>query len=308
MNHRILITGSSGLVGSALVPALTSLGVEVARLDITANGAARGDVRDRERLRRAIAGADGVIHLAAVSRVLWGERDPELCWSTNVTGLQNVLELAASSPARTWVIFASSREVYGQPDRLPATEDCRVRPVNVYGRSKVEGEQLVSAAQRDGVRACTIRLSNVFGSTADHADRVVPAFARAAVLGHDLRVDGADHTFDFTHIDDVTRGIVALTELLGSRGVVPPPIHFVSGIPTTLGELAAMAIRIAGTSSGVRLATPRDFDVARFFGSSARAEALLGWKPRVHLEEGLTRLIQAFRGAPCVAPMQESAP
>lgn len=297
MNHRILVTGSSGLIGGALVPALAARGVGVARLDLRASGAAQGDVRDRERVRAAIAEVDGVVHLAAVSRVVWGERDPELCRSTNVGGLRNVLELAAASPRRPWVIFASSREVYGQCEHLPATEDSPARPVNVYGRSKVEGEQLVVAARRDGARACTIRLSNVFGSTADHPDRVVPAFARAATLGHELRVDGADQTFDFTHVDDVTRGIVALTERLATVDEVPPPIHFVSGTPVTLGELAVAAIRIAGNGSSIRLAPPRNFDVARFFGSPARAEAILGWRPRVGLEAGLTRLIHAFRRA-----------
>jgi nucleoside-diphosphate-sugar epimerase len=308
MIQRVLITGSSGLVGDALVSALTSQDVEVIRLDIKEHGAAHGDVRDRERVQAAIAGADGVVHLAAVSRVIWGEREPDLCWSTNVGGLQNVLGLAAASPRRPWVIFASSREVYGQCDHLPATEDCQVRPVNVYGRSKVAGEQLVITAQRDGVRACTIRLSNVFGSTTDHADRVVPAFARAAALGHELRVDGADQTFDFTHIEDVTRGVVTLTELLTRSVTVPPPIHFVSGAPATLGELAATAIRIAGSRSRIRLAPPRDFDVSRFFGSPARAKEMLGWSPRINLEDGLTRLIHAFRDTDSAARMQETTP
>jgi nucleoside-diphosphate-sugar epimerase len=295
LNHRILVTGSSGLVGGALVPTLTARGVEVEHLDIRADGAAHGDVRDRERVRNAIADVDGIVHLAAVSRVIWGEREPELCRATNVGGLRNVLELAATSPRHPWVIFASSREVYGQCEHLPATEDSPVRPVNVYGHTKVAGEQLVTAAQRDGVRACTIRLSNVFGSTADHADRVVPAFARAAALGHELRVDGAEHTFDFTHVDDVTLGIMDLIELLAAGNDVPPPIHFVSGSPTTLGELAAAAIRIAGSGSRIRLAPPRDFDVARFVGDPARAAALLGWRPHIALEAGLTRLVHAFR-------------
>jgi len=295
MNHRILITGSSGLVGGALLPAFASRGLEVECFDIRASGAARGDVRDGERVRRAVLCCDGIIHLAAISRVVWGERDPALCWSTNVDGTRNVLEAVASSPRRPWVVFASSREVYGQPDSLPVGEDCPVRPVNVYGRSKAAGEELISAARRDGLRACTIRLSNVFGATTDHADRVVPAFARAAVAGEPLGVEGADHTFDFTHTGDVARGIVALAERLAAGEAAPPPIHFVSGTPTTLGELAAMAIRIAGTGSTVRRAAPRDFDVARFVGSPARAEALLGWRPQIGLEEGLTRLIHDLR-------------
>ena len=87
---------------------------------------------------------------------------------------------------------------------------------------------------------------------------------------------------------------MALSDRLAASDDIPPPIHFVSGAPTTLGELAAMAIRIAKSGSTVRTAAPRDFDVARFFGCGARASELLGWQPRVGLEEGLTRLIVAF--------------
>lgn len=307
MNHRILITGSCGLVGTALVRELSARGVEVICFDIRAKGKAEGEVRNRDQLRSAVANASGVIHLAAVSRVIWGERNPDMCWATNVRGLRNVLERAAESHSSPWVIFASSREVYGQPDQFPVAEDCPLRPVNIYGRSKVEGERLVLEAQRAGVRACTIRLSNVFGSTADHADRVVPAFARAAALGSELRVDGAEHTFDFTHIDDVVRGMLALTELLAACQAVPPPIHFVSGTPTKLGELASLAIRIGQSGATIRQAAPRDFDVARFFGSPARAKELLGWQPQIRLEEGLTRLIHAFRDAHRTSEIQEVA-
>jgi nucleoside-diphosphate-sugar epimerase len=305
MNARILITGSSGLVGSALAPLFAAQSIDVTRFDIHASGVDHGDVRHRERVAQAVHGAQGIVHLAAVSRVIWGERDPELCRSTNVDGLRNVLELAASSPLRPWVIFASSREVYGQPDGLPVSETCPVHAVNVYGHSKVEGERLVEMARRDGLRACTIRLSNVFGSTYDHADRVVPAFARAAAFGQTLRVDGPDHTFDFTHIDDVARGIIALAEMLKSGEAAPEPIHFVSGVPTTLGQLAALAIRIAGSGSTMREAPPRDFDVAKFYGSFARAKEVLGWEPRVLLEEGLSRLIRDFRNVQNVAQTQE---
>ena len=295
MNRRVLITGSLGLVGTALTSALLARGADVVRLDLRGRGKARGDIRNRALLHEVVAGADGVVHLAAVSRVLWGEQDPGLCWSTNVGGLRNVLAAVAASARAPWLIFASSREVYGQSNLLPATEDSPLRPVNVYGYSKVEGERLVVEARRAGVRACTIRLSNVFGSATDHADRVVPAFAHAAVLGQELRVDGFDHTFDFTHIDDVTRGVVALAELLSAGEAPPPPIHFVSGRPTTLGELASFAASIGQSGSKIRPAVPRDFDVARFFGDPSRAKALLGWQPLVQLEDGITQLAQAFR-------------
>jgi nucleoside-diphosphate-sugar epimerase len=306
MTPRILITGSCGLVGTGLTPVLEQLGAELRYLDIVAHGDAAGDVKDASRVCAAVEGCDGVIHLAAVSRVIWGEQQPELCWATNVGGLRNVLASAAASSRKPWVIFASSREVYGQPAHLPADESCPLSPVNIYGRSKIEGEALIEAARHDGVRACTIRLSNVFGSTQDHTDRVVPAFARTAALGGELRVDGASHTFDFTHIDDVAAGIAALVSLLTEGGAPPPPIHFVSGVPTTLQQLAELAIRLASSTSVIRHAPPRSFDVAQFVGSPERAKRLLGWTPTLSLETGLQRLINDFRSELGVSPLQEA--
>lgn len=296
MTQRILITGAAGLVGCRLRPVLETLGFEVDGIDSRAAGAAQGDVRDRERVRQAVTGCDGIIHLAAVSRVVWAERDPALCWATNVGGVNNVLAAAAASKRRPWVIFASSREVYGQAEHLPVTEDAPLCPVNIYGRAKAEGERLTAEARAAGLRTAVVRLSNVFGSTSDHADRVVPAFARAAVQGKPLRVDGAEHTFDFTHVDDVACGLAMLSQLLTEDAAAPPPVHFVTGIPTTLGQLAEQAITLAESSSRIQHAPPRSFDVARFVGSPARARRLLGWTPRVALADGLAQLIEGFRG------------
>ncbi|MGC4368003.1 NAD-dependent epimerase/dehydratase family protein [Hydrogenophaga sp. R2] len=295
MKRKILITGSSGLVGTALTAALLAKGNEVIKFDLREQGASRGDVLDYASVNNIVSGIDGIVHLAAVSRVVWGELNPELCWATNVGGLRNVISAATQSPRKPWLVFASSREVYGQPIALPATEDVQLSPVNIYGRSKVAGELLVAEARSAGFRACTIRLSNVFGTTADHADRVVPAFARAAALGEELRVDGLNHTFDFTHIDDVTRGIVTLIKLLETGEALPPPIHFVSGRPTTLGELASLAVRLGHPGASIRTAAPRNFDVARFYGDPLRAKTLLDWQPLVQLEDGVARLIKAFR-------------
>ena len=207
--NRILVTGSKGLIGSALRAQIEGHGREVVGLDLRGAGSEKGDVRDAQRIRGLIDRCLGVIHLAAVSRVAWAERDQEGCWSSNVGGLRNIieaLEAADRQTQRPWLVFASSREVYGQPDQLPATEDTPLRPINVYGRSKVEGERLVNEAIGRGLRAATVRLSNVYGSVDDHADRVIPAFARAAVSGTTLRVDGAECAFDFTHIDDTIPG------------------------------------------------------------------------------------------------------
>ncbi len=295
MNPRILITGSSGLVGSALKSALEARRFEVTGLDIQATGSDSGDVRNIDHVCRAVDRCDGVVHLAAVSRVLWGERDPDLCRETNIGGLRNINDAIQRQKKSPWLIFASSREVYGQPEALPVSEDTQLRPLNVYGHSKFTGEQLINTARCTGLRASTVRLSNVYGNTDDHADRVVPAFARGAVTGQPLRVDGAENTFDFTHIDDTIRGFVALVDHMMGGGNALPPIHFLTGQPTTLQQLAEMAIDIADTASEILYAPPRSYDVAKFYGDPARAHDLLGWSPQVTLREGLTRLINDFR-------------
>ena len=294
MNDRILVTGSEGLVGRAVRASLKARGYDTVGMDSRGTGNERGDVRDSDRLPEAIAGCRGVIHLAAVSRVEWAERRPEYCRSVNVGGVRRVLEAAFEQPTRPWVVFASSREVYGQPRELPAKEDAPLRPVNAYGRSKVEGERLLEQARACGLRVAAVRLSNVYGCPRDHADRVVPAFARAAVERSAIRVDGPESTFDFTHIDDTARGMVAIVDGLEADETLQP-VHLLTGTPTTLGELAAMAMELAGTELPVAEAPARTFDVSRFYGDPSLARNLLRWEPRVGLREGFERLVRDLR-------------
>ncbi len=302
MTYRILVTGSEGLVGKGLCRALARPGVTVEGLDLAALGRERGDVRDAGRVRSAAAECEGIVHLAAVSRVVWGEQDPDRCWETNVGGLRHVLDAAESSPRRPWLLFASSREVYGQSERLPATEDAPLRPINTYGRAKVEGERMVQAARDRGLCVAIVRLSNVYGRTDDHPDRVIPSFAKAAVTGGLLRVDGRDNTFDFTHLEDTVRGILAICERLASGGRALPPIHLLTGRPTSLGRLGDLVVRLSGGRAEVRCAEPRSYDVSRFYGSPDRARELLGWSARIGIEQGVARLIEAFRQEALIPP------
>ncbi len=256
--------------------------------------AAYGDITRIETLRQVMPGCIGVINLAAVSRVLWGEQDPQNCVLTNFHGMQNVLQVALEQTRPPWVIFSSSREVYGQPDSLPVHEDISLRPLNVYARAKHQAEQAVLAARQRGLQTAIVRLSNVYGCTQDHADRVVPAFARAAAQGKPMRVDGWAHTFDFTHVSDTAQGILALVERLQAGARDLPPIHLLTGRPTTLGELATLANRLGRNNSDIHHAPERDFDVARFYGNPARAREILDWRAQVGIEEGLRRLIVDF--------------
>ncbi len=292
---RILVTGSSGLVGSALCTRLRRDGHEVVQYDIRIQPglAGHGDILDTWTFSQAANGCDGIVHLAAVSRVVWGESNPYLCHKINVDGTRNALAVARTSIPQPWVLFASSREVYGQQSVFPVVESASTVPVNTYGRSKLAGEQLVTEAVESGSNASTMRLSNVFGSVDDHADRVIPAFAQAAAVGGILRVEGRQSSFDFTPLSDTIDGITRLISLISREGP-QPPIHLVTGRETTLGELAELATRLGHSNSQIIERPERKYDVSRFVGDPGQALSRLGWKPSLSLEQALQNLIDEF--------------
>ncbi|RJK93518.1 SDR family oxidoreductase, partial [Paracoccus aestuarii] len=167
------------------------------------------DILDGSALTRICAGADGVVHLAAISRVAWGETHPDLCDAINVDGTRHVLEAARAAGPECWVVHASSREIYGDAPQSPVTEDAPKHPVNRYGQSKLESEHLVDEAAQAGMRTAILRLSSVYGGRQDHPDRVIPALTWRALQGEQLVITGADTFFDFVHVEDTVDGILA---------------------------------------------------------------------------------------------------
>jgi len=293
---RMLITGSDGLVGSAVGAACLRAGHEVVPFDVVRPGAGRTeDIRNRTLLAERMAGCDGVIHLAAISRVLWGEQRPELCLSTNIEGTQSVAEAALAQRQQPWLIFASSREVYGNPASRLVVETDPIAPVNTYGRSKAEGERIMDQARADGLATAIVRLSNVYGGPRDHPDRAVPALMSSAMAGEDLVLTGGGTYFDFVHVEDCVAGLQATAGLLAAREQKLPPVQFTSGIATSLRQLAQLAIAISGSTSHIVEAPARPFDVAGFCGDPARARQLLGWEARIDLPSGLARLMDDLR-------------
>jgi nucleoside-diphosphate-sugar epimerase len=296
--RRLLVTGSEGLIGTELTKSLEGRSFEVVPLDVRLPGSHPGavDIASAARVADLAQGCHGIVHLAAVSRVAWGEQDPVGCWRTNVHGTRHVLQAALKSADKPWVLFGSSREVYGEPDQLPVDEDAPLRPVNTYGRSKLAGEQLVLEARSAGLATAIVRLANVYGAIHDHPDRVAPAFARGVAEGADLRVIGGGCTFDFTHVDDVIAGLLRIVDLLEDGQSDLPTVHFCTGHGTTLRELAAIASRL-GHGVSVIEEGKRPFDVSGFIGDPRRAHELLGWRATIDIAQGMRRLTRDFEQA-----------
>jgi nucleoside-diphosphate-sugar epimerase len=226
--------------------------------------------------------------------VIDGEKDPEKCWATNAVASESLLNIAAKSTCRPWVLVASSREVYGEQAVLPVKESVMKCPINIYGKAKAYMEDCSIKASDTGINTAIVRLANVYGCVNDHTTRVLPAFCRNAVLGEPLRVDGFNNLFDFTHIDDVVVGIAKIVEII-NRGNKLPPIHLLPGIGVTLKEAAEMAVKFAESQSIIREAPARNFDVSRFIGCPNLSYELLGWKAQISPEEGIKRLVKAFK-------------
>jgi len=277
---RILITGSDGVVGSALCERFTESGVEVIPFDIK-----RGlDICEKEQVLAAVADdIDGVIHCAALARVCECENNVARCRKTNVEGTQNVVECLRMQTNEPWLLFLSSREVYGQAKMLPVTEDFPYSPINEYAGTKVEGEKIVKGYPHSGI----IRLTNIYGSVNDYEDRVILAFTRAALSGRPLILNGAGNTLDFVHISDAVNGI-----LIYCRNHIRTTIHLVSGRPVTLGQLAKEIICQANSGSHIVEMPVRINEVSCFYGNPHKAKEVLGWQTEISLEDGIGRLIK----------------
>lgn len=292
----ILITGLNGLIGKSLYQyLLEKSSYQLKGLDIKFphSHPSYGDINNFDSIQNHLENCDGIIHLAGVSRVVWGEKQPEYCWQTNVIGTQHILEAAYKSSYKPWVIYASSREVYGQQQQFPVIESARLQPLNHYARSKVAAEELIQQYQAKGLRTAILRFSSVYGRVDDYRDRVTPAFCRAAAFNEPLRIEGLQNTFDFTHVEDVVRGIVKTVNKL-EQGQTLPPIHLTTGVPTTLQQLAELACTINNSTSEIIELPPRNYDVTKFYGDPGLARKYLDWIPQIDVTTGVNQLVTAF--------------
>src|SRR6266702_3088501 len=258
---EILRTGGNGFIGSHLAEKLLAKGDSVALIDLKFNTntrfldcqKSRGDIRDYQTVRQAVDGNDAVIHLAAVSRVAWGQEDPFNCWLTNQVGTINVLEACNKAASNPVLLEASSREVYGEPLYLPVNEGHPKRPKSVYGLTKLSAERAClfyssSSGLDPSVNHVIMRFSNVYGSERDLPERVIPKFMNKALRGEDITLYGGEQVLDFTFIDDTIQGILRAyaASIDGGRHLLGQEFHFVTGRGVSVSDLAGMIIALTG--------------------------------------------------------------
>lgn len=298
---RVLVTGSSGTIGTYLCEQLLARGYNLTGIDWKPNRWNKKahaltkivDLRDRDALGKVKGDFDLIIHLAANARVYNLVKDPSMA-RDNFETLFNVLEFARKNNVKRF-IFSSSREVYGNSDKLIHHEDeayvknCE----SPYTASKIAGEALIhSYHQCYGTEFVIVRLSNVYGMY-DVSDRVVPLFITKAMAGEPLTVYGREKLLDFTYISDAVDGILRCIDKFES--VKNDTFNIAMGKGTTLLEVAQLINSFLDAETEVVLHGSRTGEVVKYIADISKAKEILGYEPRVTIVEGIQRSIKWYK-------------
>ena len=318
---RILLTGGAGFIGSHTATALLERGHEVVLLDDFSNAARdvperlrritgvdlpviEADIRDAAAMDAALAAhpVDAVVHFAAKKAVGESESDPLLYYDANIVGTIRLLAAMRRAGVER-VVFSSSATVYGEPDACPITEDAALRVTNVYGRTKLVMEGMITDLERTGVMKATAIL-RYFNPVGAHPSGVIgedpsgvpanlmPYLCQVAegrrphlnIFGDDYPTRDGTGVRDFIHIMDLAEAhAAAVDRVLAQDG------SFTVNLGTGTGYSVLEMIGAFKTATGIaipyQVAPRRPGDVAACYADPSLAADLLGWQAKRGIEE-----------------------
>jgi UDP-glucose 4-epimerase len=306
---RVAVTGGAGYIGSLLVKRLMDQGYGVVSVDNLMRGdyshlrrvgaqeraeLVEGDIRDSGSLGGVFDGADAIAHLAALPGLVLCRERPEEAISINVYGTHQVLETARRLDIGR-VVFCSSAAVYGKPVEMPVNEDHPLRPLNLYGVTKLSGEKLMEAYwENNGIETVSLRFGNVYGvGLFTNYETVIPKFVRQGLRGEPLTVYGdGDSSRDFVHVEDIVQAIILSLRAEGLGGSV----FNVGGKTLRIGALAEMVVhsvrKATGVEAEITYLPPRPGETKHFSYNLEKIEKGLGYKAKWGVEEGIEQIIR----------------
>jgi UDP-glucose 4-epimerase len=300
---RTLITGGAGFLGSALANALVEEGHDVLVLDDLSAGDPerldprvlfhRGSITNRPKLWTLLQEVECVYHLAA--RVLVAESIlyPQDYNEVNVGGTVSLLE-AVRDVGTPRVIFTSSGAIYGDQAQQPINETMPPNPLSPYAVSKLASEHYIhTIGALAGFSTIALRIFNAYGPgqplLPSHSP-VVPRFIHQALGGGSLIIFGdGEQTRDFIYITDVVRALIAALDIPGDRH---DTINIGSGREVSINDLAGKILELTGSDSNVIHSPVKSGGVSRLRADLDRANDVLGYKPRVSLQQGLKQTLK----------------
>jgi UDP-glucose 4-epimerase len=307
---KVLVTGGGGFIGSHIASRLLELGYGVRILDNFATGRrsninalggevelVEGDIQSYERVTKAVAGCEVVLHQAALPSVPRSVQDPLTSNATNVIGTLNVLLAARDHDVRR-VVCASSSSVYGPGSGTgPKREDQPTHPISPYATAKLAGEGYArSFHDVYGLETVALRYFNVFGPRQDPTSQyaaVIPNFI-TALMAHEapLIFGDGEQSRDFTFVANVVEANLLAMDASDVAGKV---FNIACGERITLNRLVGELRELLGCDVEPVYAAPRAGDIKHSLADLTQAREVLGYEPAIGLRDGLERTIQHFR-------------
>ena len=314
--RNVLITGGLGFLGSSLARELVEAGAKVTLVDslVPEYGGNEhniagledrlhvnvSDVRDEHSLRHLVQGQDVLFNLAGQTSHLDSMLDPYTDLEINCRAQLSILEACRHENPSVRLVFASTRQIYGRPQRLPVGEDHPIAPVDVNGINKTAGEWYhLLYGDVYGLHVSVLRLTNTYGPrmrVKDARQTFLGYWLRLAVEGEPVQVfgDGTQRR-DFNYVDDAVRAFLLAAVREEARGRV---YNLGSDEVIDLRGLAELLTDVNGGGSFELVPFPPDrkaIDIGDFYADYSRIRDELGWEPRVTLRDGLERTLAFYR-------------
>lgn len=299
--QKVLITGSSGTIGTRLFKKLIEQNYEVIGFDRKPNKwhsdldklTINGDLLNKDDIKKIPVDIDMIVHFAANARVYDLVLSPDLALE-NIISTYNILDFCRKNSIKN-IIFSSSREVYANREKIVAKEEnidislCE----SPYAASKIAGESLVySFSKCYGINYIICRFSNVFGMY-DESERFMPLMIKNMKKNKDIEIFGKDKLLDFTYIDDCIAGIIKCIEKFSK--VKNNIFNIATGRGENLIEVAKIIKAKLGSSSKINIGDNRQGEVVRFVADISKAKKMLGFKPKYSFLKGLKLAINWYQ-------------
>lgn len=317
-NHKILVTGGAGFIGSNLCEALINLGNQVVCLDNFATGKMeniqpllshpsfkliKGDIRNLDDCRLAVEGMDYILHEAALGSVPRSINDPITSNEVNVSGFLNMLVASRDAKVKRFV-YAASSSTYGDSTALPKVEEVIGRPLSPYAITKYVNELYADVFARTyGIETIGLRYFNVFGrkQNPDGAyAAVIPLFVKQFMNHQSPLINGdGEYSRDFTYIDNVIQmNLLALTT--ENPEAINTVYNTAFGDHATLNQLVnhlrdfLSEYDPAIKNIPIQYGPNRTGDIPHSLASIEKAKALLGYKPQYSMKDGLKEAVNWY--------------
>ena len=309
----ILITGAAGFIGSHLAERLVRQGADVtafirynsradhgllAHVPADVRNSIRiimGDLKDPDAVSRAVKGKQIVFHLAALIGIPYSYVHPMDYVQTNVVGTTHVLQACRDHSVQR-VIHTSTSEVYGTAQRVPIDESHPLQGQSPYSASKIAADQLAMSFHRSfELPVVTVRPFNTYGPR-QSSRAIIPTIISQVLKKQPIRLGSLEPTRDLTFVEDTADGFIRAAE---APKAVGQTINLGYGFEISVGDLAKKICALMNVEprivSDPQRVRPPASEVERLLASTEKAKSLLGWSPKIALDEGLRRTIEWMR-------------